>query len=216
MEWTRAESAWTALELPAGYRIEQLGTNDVQPLTARLRAWYPDIVVGMESPHLDPEFYAEHTSLRGAPERPLLPLVLKHQQDGIVGAVTYEKNPLSRAVFGRLGALAPEHRGALGLLGPLLLERVGRALGAELVHYYATLKTRHQQVIAERAGFALVGIMPAHDRDMVSPGNPKRVYEALYAKVLVDPEQVLLPDREALSRRTRKVFETLFGDEPTG
>lgn len=213
MEWLQAEAGWTALELPAGYDIEQLGAEDVDTLTECLRAWYPDIVVGMESPHLDPAFYHAHTSLRGGVDRAVLPLVLKHQHAGIVGAVTYEKNPLSRTVFGRLGALAPEHRGALGLLGPMLLERVGRAVGAELVHYYATLKTRHQQVIAERAGFTLVGIAPAHDRDMVSPGEVKRVYEALYGKVLVEGHDVLVPDRSQLTARTRKVFEALFGPQ---
>jgi hypothetical protein len=34
-------------------------------------------------------------------------------------------------------------------------------------------------MIAERTGYAIVGIVPAYDRDMVSPAVVKRVYEAL-------------------------------------
>ena len=55
------------------------------------------------------------------------------------------RNVLARSITCRLGVLAPEHRSAhLALLGPLLLEEIGRALGAELAYYFATPFARRQ------------------------------------------------------------------------
>lgn len=110
-----------------------------------------------------------------------------------------------------MGVLSPEHRtAALALIGPLLLEEIGRALGAELAYYFATLKTRHQQVIAERCGFQLVGIVPGHDRDVITKGVVKRVYEALYVKLLVASDELYTPPPEAFTKRTRAVWSVLF------
>ena len=50
--------------------------------------------------------------------------------------ITFEKNALSRTITCRLGAVDPQHRGTLGLLGAMLLEKVGRAIGAELAYYF--------------------------------------------------------------------------------
>ena len=97
------------------------------------------------------------------------------------------------------------------MFGPLLLERIGRAIGAELAYYFATLKTRHQQVLAERSGYTLVGIVPAYDRDMVSAGKIKRVYEAIYAKVLCERSELFEPDVDSFTARTRAVWHSLFG-----
>jgi hypothetical protein len=92
-----------------------------------------------------------------------------------------------------------------------LLERIGRAIGAELVYYFATLKSAHQQVLAERFRYKLVGIVPAMDRSVTGPGEIKRVYEAIYAKVLVDEGQIAAPPADALTVRTRAVWDVLFG-----
>jgi hypothetical protein len=186
--------------------------DDVGVVTEKLAEWYPDIRVGMESPHLDRDFYLEQASLDGYPDTALLPLVVRHSEDGIVAVITYEKNALSRTISSRLGVLSREHRGSgLALLGPILLERIGRAIGAELAYYFATLKTRHQQVLAERTGYTLVGIIPANDRVMIRPGEVKRVYEAIYAKVLVDRAELVEPDVESFTAQTRAVWNALFG-----
>jgi hypothetical protein len=161
---------------------------------------------------LTPEFYFEETTLADAEdERPIFPIVAK-QGDGVVAMITFERNPASKTITCRVGAVAPAHRGSgLALLGPLLLEKIGRAIGAELAYYYATLKTPHQQVLAERMRYELVGIVPAFDRSMVRPGEVKRVYEALYAKVLVGAEAISVPSEDGLTIRTKAVWETLFG-----
>lgn len=81
---------------------------------------------------------------------------------------------------------------------------------SELAYYFATLKTRHQQVIAERRGFQLVGIVPGYDRDVITDGVVKRVYEALYAKLLVPSDELYIPPPESFTKRTRAVWSTLF------
>lgn len=213
--WSAGLAVLQRIALPEGYALEQLSSVDVPAVTAQLARWYPDIQVGMESPHLQPEFYFAHTQLADRPEpRELLPLVIRHHEQGIVALVSYERNVLARSITCRLGVLAPEHRIAqLALVGPLLLEELGRALGAELVYYFATLKTRHQQVIAERRGFQLVGIVPGYDRDVIEEGVVKRVYEALYAKLLVSHDQVHTPALESFTARTRAVWSALFDSE---
>jgi hypothetical protein len=146
-------------------------------------------------------------------DRALFPVVVRHCSEGVVALITFEKSLLARSIGCRLGVLAPEHRRTqLALLGPMLLEELGRAIGAELAQYYATLRSRHQQVIAERRGFQLVGIVPGRDRAMISEGQIKRVYEALYAKVLVSDDHMHLPERAALTARTRAVWAALFGE----
>lgn len=217
MSWRAGLAVLSSIPLPPGYVLSQMSEADVPLVTALLPTWYPDIQVGMESPHLEADFYRTHTQLVevSEDERPILPLVIRHEGDGVVALITYECQPLAGSIACRLGVLAPEHRnGSLALLGPWLLEELGRATGAELAYYYATLKSRHQQVIAERRGFQLVGIVPGHDRDMLAEGQVKRVYEALYVKLLVPAEHVHVPPRECLTARTREVWSTLFGSEP--
>ncbi|HKU44728.1 MAG TPA: hypothetical protein VJR89_41495 [Polyangiales bacterium] len=216
MDWRPAHEVLAKTKVPEGYRLEQMTREDVPIAASRIRQWYPDIVVGMESPHLSEAFWLEHTLLAGETEdRALFPIVARHAQDGVVAVITYEKNSLARSITSRLGVLAAEHRHTgLGLLGPILLEELGRAIGAELAYYFATLKTKHQQVIAERRGFRLVGIVPGYDRDMINPGETKRVYEALYAKLLVGPEQVFTPPASALTPATQAVWRALFESTP--
>lgn len=211
MDWARALEVLHELKMPAGYEVGQLRADDVPALVAGLRDWYPDIAVSSEARHLGEAFYRQHTLLAGAVEdRPILPLVARHGA-AVVAIVTFEKDDAARTVTCRIGAIAPEHRAAaLALSGPLLLEKVGRAVGAELVHYYATLKSAHQQVLAERAHYALVGIVPGIDRGYDGAGRVKRVYEAIYAKLLVGDGEVALPEESALTARTKAVWRALF------
>lgn len=220
MRWDTASGVLAETALTDGYEIAQMSRDDVPQVTARLRTWYPDIEVGAESCHLRDDFYLGQTALEGGSSEPLiLPLVVKH--DGqLVGMITYERNVDSRTITSRMGALAADHRGSgLALLGPILLEKLGRAMGAELAYYFATLKTKDQQVLAERLRFMLVGIVPAFDRDMVRPGAVMRVHEAIYAKVLVGDDSLVFPRPEAMTRRTKAVWLALFGspiDEQSG
>jgi len=211
MDWSGATTILNEIKAPAGYTLAQMSRENVLPTVDALRRWYPEILVGAESCHLTADFYNHHTLLRGtSDDRPVFPIVAKHDE-AIVGMITFEKNSLSRTITCRLGAVDPQHRGTLGLLGAMLLEKVGRAIGAELAYYFATLKSLHQQVLAERLRYQLVGIVPAFDRDMVREGEVKRVYEAIYAKVLVSDDAVQLPEATNLTEKTQAVWQTLFG-----
>jgi hypothetical protein len=212
MSWVNVQAVLNETGMPAGYEIGQLRREDVPQTVASLREWYPDIIVGAESCHLTPEFYFNETMLADvAEDRAIFPIVAKHG-DAVVAMMTFERNASSRTITCRIGAVAPVHRGSgLALLGPMLLDKIGRAVGAELAYYFATLKTRHQQVLAERMHYTLVGIVPAFDRNMVRPGETKRVFEAIYAKVLVADDALSVPDEDALTLKTARVWEALFG-----
>jgi hypothetical protein len=212
VDWKPALAVLSETKMPRGYVLGRLRRAEVPDLVDRLRAWYPDIVVGAESCHLRPEFYYEQTALaESEQDRQILPVVAK-QGDVVVAMITFEMNRLSLTITSRMGAVAPEHRGSgLALLGPRLLESIGRAIGAELAYYFATLKSAHQQVLAERLRYRIVGIVPAFDRDMVRPGEVKRVYEAIYAKVLVNDQDVAVPEQGVLTARTRAVWNAVFG-----
>jgi hypothetical protein len=209
---------WVALislkvPLPAGYRLTVLRRDEVAALVAKLRAWYPDIVVGAESGHLRPEFYEAHCAFEGdeSADKNLL-AVLGKRGDDVAALVTFERDVEARTLTSRMGAVASEHRGSgIAQVGPLLLEAMGRAMGAGLAYYFVTLKSPHQQVLAERCGFQLVGIVPGFDRDMVTAGTVRRVYEGLYAKLLVGSEEVMLPPEGALTPKTQALWSFLFG-----
>jgi hypothetical protein len=79
-----------------------------------------------------------------------------------------------------------------------------------LAYDMATLKAPHAQRAFERAGWQLIGITPGYDREMVAPGVVKRVYEAVYTKVLVADAGLLRPQRQNLTPRTQAFFESLF------
>ena len=114
-------------------------------------------------------------------------------------------------LYGRIGAIAPRYRGAkLACLGPALLEAMGRAMGMEVIYALAEFTIPNAQMVFERAGFRIVGIVPASDRLMVAPGVIKRVYEAMYVKVLAADADVLRPQAESMSPRTKALYDFLF------
>ena len=61
----------------------------------------------------------------------------------------------------------------------------------------------------EQAGYRLLGIVPGYDREIVS-GVEKRVYEALYAKVLVPESDLVRPALKNLTPQTKALFDLLF------
>lgn len=74
----------------------------------------------------------------------------------------------------------------------------------------ATLHHPVVQRMYEAEAFTLIGFTPGFDRDEVSPGVIKRVFEAVYAKVLVPDEQLLWPNLDNLTPRARELFTALF------
>jgi len=209
MKWPSVEEITARAPLPAGIRYEYLERRQVPSLISGLKHWYPGIAVGNASCHLRESFYADKVCLDGRFERDFL-VVLFKQDDEMVGMFSVERDADSEILYGRLGAISPRHRGSHLSRNILLLEEaLGRAMGAGMVYGLGTLKYPHMQATFERMGWKLIGITPGFDREAIAPGVVKRVYEAVYAKVLV-PEELLRPRAEDLTPMVRGLFELLF------
>jgi hypothetical protein len=133
----------------------------------------------------------------------------------IVGFMSLEKNVRGRQIWSPMGAVEPTQRGlGIGQFGTVILEHVGRFIGAEVAFYQVTLKGMRQQKNAERHGFKLCGLLPAIDRDAVFPGVVRRVYEGIYVKVLAPASEVQLPEWKDLGESARALWATVFGEHP--
>jgi hypothetical protein len=85
-------------------------------------------------------------------------------------------------------------------------------MGAEFMYVLTTLKHLYAQQALERAGYRLLGFFPGFDREEVEPGVVKRVYQAVYAKLLVSADCIHLPEIRNMTPRARQIFELLFAD----
>ena len=140
---------------------------------------------------------------------------LLKQGDELAGVHTCEFDRDSLSVYAGIAVATPRHRGAnLAQAGIWFSETIGRRLGMGLAYGMATLKAPHAQRAFERAGWRLVGMAPGYDRELVAPGVVKRVYEAVYAKVLVADADLLRPQRRNMTPGTRAFFERVFPDPP--
>ena len=50
------------------------------------------------------------------------------------------------------------------------------------------------------------------DRELVAPGVVKRVYQAVYAKLLAPENKVLRPDPKNMTPTAKRLYELLFPD----
>ena len=184
MNWVAIDELSSKLPIPPGYRIEQLKRSEILEVIRCFRDWFPDITVGAESCYQREDFYSREVSLEGETERDVIVFLFKKDQE-LVAIVSLQRSEDTLTLYGRLGAIAPRYRGAkLAYIGPGLLEAVGRAMGMEVIYGLAEFTIPNMQMVLERAGFQIVGIIPASDRLLVAPGVTKRVYEAYYVKVL--------------------------------
>ncbi len=215
MKWTSIPETSDLIPLPAGYRFEQLGRNEIPELVEKVRRWHPDIVVGAGSSYVRERFYLDKTFLANEVERDIYVLLIKFSGE-LVGIWSFEREIDALSIYGRLLIVAPEHRGSKVAASCMMgTERVCLACGAEFVYTMATLKVPHMQIALERAGYQLVGFAPGYDREVAKDGVVKRVYEAVYGKVLVPPDELLRPDPGNLTPRARALFEVMFPESET-
>ncbi len=216
MKWPELSQVFASVEIPVGLVPSQLTREEVPQIIESLSRWFPDISVSSESYHLDPDFYFDKTLLAASHESEstnVYPLVLKHLGKPVF-FVTLQRELNARTLTGRLLAIDPNYRGqGLANLGPRILETMGKSMGVALLYYYASVTTIHQQMAAERAGFKLIGLMPASDRHLMAPGRVCRIFEAIYAKVLVSEDEVFVPPSEALTPQTQALWNFLFHGE---
>ncbi|AKM03254.1 GNAT family N-acetyltransferase [Burkholderia pyrrocinia] len=187
-----------------------MSRSQIPDLTTKVRQWHPDIGIGAGSCYVREQFYLDKTFLANEAERDVYVLLIKFA-DEIVGMWSYEREPDALSIYGRLLIVAPEHRGSkLALSCMSGTERICRTCGAEFVYTMATLKVPHMQVALERAGYLLVGFAPGYDREIGSDGAVKRIFEAVYGKVLVADEDMLRPDPANLTPKAKALFDLMF------
>ena len=94
-----------------------------------------------------------------------------------------------------------------------LFELVGRVMGAEFLFGLATMKIPHMQHALVTASWQLIGFTSDYDREEIAPGVVKRVFEAVYTKVLVPEEELIRPDPNNLTPHARALFDVLFPNQ---
>ncbi len=214
MKWPTTDELRILVPLPQGYQFERLERTHIAPLIAGIKVWFPEISVGANSGYLREDYYLNRVSFEGDVDRDIWVVPITFNGE-LVGVWSFEREVDSLAIYGRTIIIAPAHRGAnLALLILKRTEFIGRSMGAAFMYAMATLRIPHAQRALESAGYRLLGFYPGYDREEVSPGVVKRVYQAVYAKLLVPTEDVLFPDPRNMTPRARALFTLLFADAP--
>ena len=210
MNWPAIDELPTLVPLPKGYRFERLNRANIATLIEAIQVWHPDIAVGVASCYLREDFYHKRVFLEGEAQRDVWVVVIKFNNE-VVGMWSLEREVEALAIYGRLMIVATAHRGAK-LAGSVMMgsEDMGRSMGAQFLYGMATLKTPYGQRALEHAGYRLLGFFPGYNREQVAPGVVKRVYEAVYGKLLVAEDEVHYPDPKNLTPKARALFELLF------
>ena len=214
MKWPTIEDLSAMVPLPEGYRYEMLARPVIPALMDGIRLWHPDITVGGGSCYLQEDFYNNEVALAGEANKDVFVGVFR-RGDELVGMWSWEQGPDTLSLYGRLIIVAPAHREAkLASKVMPLAELAGRAMGAEFLFGLATLKIPHMQRALESAGYQLIGFTSGYDREEVAPGVVKRVFEAVFTKVLVPEAELVRPDPNNLTPTARALFEVLFPNPP--
>lgn len=214
MKWPTIDEISGMAPLPEGYRYEMLSRAAIPALIEAIGRWHPDIAVGGGSCYLRQDFYTHEVYLADEPQKGIFVGTFMHG-DQLAGMWSWEQVPDTLSLYGRLIIVAPEHRDArLASKVMPLAEMAGRAMGAEFFFALATLKIPHMQRALESGGWQLIGFTSGYDREQVAAGVVKRVFEGVYAKVLVAREELHRPDPRNLTPKARALFEALFPESP--
>ena len=120
MNWVAIDELSSKLPIPPGYRTEQLKRSEIPEVIRCFRDWFPDITVGAESCYRREDFYSSEVFLEGEPERDVIVLLFKKDQE-LVTIASMQRFEDTLTLYGRLGAIAPRCRGEklayLGLTG---------------------------------------------------------------------------------------------------
>jgi hypothetical protein len=212
MNWLPLDQFRALIPLPPGLRVESMHSAHIAAVIGALRSWYPDVAYGANSGYLREEFYRQRVCLDGADDKDVQVFTI-WLGDELVGLWSPEREVDSLALYARIGAIAPRHAGA-GLIRQITagMEGVARTMGAAFMYAIVTLKHPYAAQALEGAGYRLLGFWPGYDRELVAPGVVKRVYQAVYAKLLVPEDRVLRPDPKNLTHGAKALFELLFSD----
>src|SRR6478609_253265 len=143
--WPTEAQLSVAAPVPAGFRYVKLSHARVPELIDFLHDCYPGIEVGNASCHLREDFYATRVSLEGEDDRDFFVMLFMRGEE-LAGMHSTERDMDSEVLYGRIGAIAPAHRGqglAIGFLA--MMEAMGQTMGAGMVYGLATLKYPQMQ-----------------------------------------------------------------------
>ena len=211
MNWLPLDQLRALIPLPPGLRVESMHSAHIAAVIAALRSWYPDVAYGSNSGYLRDEFYRQRVCLDGGDAKDVQVFTIWFG-DELVGLWSPEREVDSLALYARVVAIAPQHADA-GLTRQITagMEDVARKMGAAFMYALVTLKHPYVAQALEGAGYRLLGFWPGFDRELVA-GVVKRVYQAVYAKLLVPEDRVLRPDPKNLTPGAKALFELLFSD----
>jgi fatty-acyl-CoA synthase len=85
----------------SGYRMEQLKRSEIPEVIRCFRDWFPDITVGAESCYQREDFYSREVSLEGEPERDVIVLLVKKDQE-LVAIASLQRSEDTLTLYGRL------------------------------------------------------------------------------------------------------------------
>lgn len=203
MQWPSIEALCAKAPIPPDVTLRAWREDEIDGLPELLRSWYPAVNVGAESVFLDATFLRTRVFVDDSD----FFVFAICQRGDVVGFQSFERQVAARTLHGRLAMLAPSARaGFIGTLGFPLFEALGSLTGAELLLTWVTLTTKIQQLMAERRGFTLCGLVPSFDIDQQADGRAVRVMEALYAKALVEG---VWPDDSLLTPHTKRVLTAM-------
>ncbi len=197
--------------MPNGYGYKLPCREDVPQLIEAITHWYPDIAIGAASCYRRERFYEEKVVLQGEDHQKDIFVLMYMKGNQLVGMGSMEREPDTLSVYGRLAVVDPNHQGTkLAATGMAVMDGMGVHRGAEFLYVLATMKHPFAQMLLERRGYRLVGFIPGYDREVRGDGKVLRVFEALYAKVLIGDGQLLHPNPEDQTPITRELFNLLF------
>ena len=210
MQWPSVEQLTTSVPLPNGYSYALPTRVDTPALIRAVDTWFPGLAVGNASCYLREDFYLNRVFFDELHERDFFLMLFKHGEEW-AGMLSVERDKDSQVLYGRVGTIAESHRGSrLSKCFPPLMETMGKAMGMGMVYSLATLKVPHMQVGFEKAGWQLIGIIPGFDRELLKQDDVKRVFEAIYVKVLVTEQDFLRPSSDGMTPATRALFKHLY------
>ena len=210
MPWPTAEALTRAVPAPEGYHYAVPTLADVPALVRAVDDWFPGLAVGNASCFLREQFYVDQVHLTDRAHGEFFVMLFKRGAEW-AGMLAVEFDRDSLVLYGRVGTVGRDHRGAgLSRTFAPLMEAMGGALGAGMVYSLATLKVPHMQRGFENAGWQLAGVMPGFDREVVEDGVVKRVFEAIYVKVLAVQAELLWPTAQGMTPSTLGLFELLY------
>lgn len=210
MMWPSIETLTESVPLPDGYKYALPTRSDALALIQAVDDWFPGLSVSNASCYLREDFYGNRVFFDDEHDRDFFIILFKYGEDW-AGMLTVERDKDSQVLYGRIGTIADAHRGArLSKCFPPLMEAMGMAMGMGMVYSLATLKVPHMQVGFEKAGWQLIGIIPGFDRELMGNGEVKRVFEAIYVKVLVTERDFLIPKLNGMTPATSALFKHLF------